>query len=154
MCTCSENIFWYIREVEVFTSIAIIQFNVNDKPVYDFQKPFFLTFQMTTDMAAFIYVHRSATPQIPDSNIPKMYLEFERMSVYRIDVHEKQPFTVEFVDLPSDVTLDVRMNIFFRKKPKFIYRAVFLSTECSVKNGPALRDVLFGQNILSQIDIF
>ncbi|XP_023313048.1 polycystic kidney disease protein 1-like 2 [Anoplophora glabripennis] len=107
MCTSTENLFWWIKEVEIFTSVAIVQFNVNDKPVNNFQKPFTLTFETHADIASVIDIHRSATPKILDNNTLKTDHDFERMSMHRIDVFKKQPFIIKFIDLPAAVILDI-----------------------------------------------
>lgn len=110
MCTSTENIFWWMRKQELFTSIAVIQFNVNERSISKFEKPFVLTFKTTGNIRSLIKWHEATTPRTPGSGAYRLEQDFEKASVHRIDVHKKQSFVVEFKDLPKNVTLQVRDN--------------------------------------------
>lgn len=110
MCTSVKNIFWWIQEKEIFTSIAIIDFSVYEKSVTTFDKPFLLSFETKSNILSKIKTYEDTTPRRPEKNVSDVEYDFEKMSVHRINAFKLQSFVIEFEDLDADDTLDVSFS--------------------------------------------
>lgn len=107
MCTSIKNIFWWMQGREIFTSIVIINFSINERSFSNFTKPFLLNFETKNNILSKIEIHGDTTPRTLDGNVPKVEYDFEKMSVHRINAYRWQSFVIEFEGLNEDDILDV-----------------------------------------------
>ncbi|KAJ8920176.1 hypothetical protein NQ315_011837 [Exocentrus adspersus] len=114
MCTCPKNIFWWLLKERVFTSTAIVQFNVDEERVTEFHRPFTLSFKTKYGIADNIKEHEGTAPRTVNGSSAR---ESDMISVHRIDVRARESFVVEFTDLPYGAVLDVMVADFH--KPSF-----------------------------------
>ncbi|KAJ8920177.1 hypothetical protein NQ315_011838 [Exocentrus adspersus] len=118
MCTSTKNMFWYSqKKEEVHSSVAIVEFAVNDAVIGSFDEPFLLSFEVGAKARAALRTYEDASPRTPEGGLQGFEKDFERIPMHRIEVYGHQSFVVEFEDLGAGVVLEVAVLDFH--KPSF-----------------------------------
>ncbi|KAG5883722.1 hypothetical protein JTB14_024223 [Gonioctena quinquepunctata] len=113
LCTCKRNPFWWMLGENITTPVSMITFLVGDQIVQQYEKPFLISFKNYQTNFSWIPVHETTTPRQPDASITDGY-DFEKMSMFRIDVYAQQGYIVEFLDLSANDILDVSVTDFVK----------------------------------------
>ncbi|CAH1155986.1 unnamed protein product [Phaedon cochleariae] len=106
LCTSTKNPFWWIKKQPTITSVAILQFQAEQKIIDKFNDPVSIIFENCDTNQTLIY-HNSTTPRLVNTNSNNKESEdLEKFVIFRLDVLKKRGYFIEFQDLAEGVCLD------------------------------------------------
>ncbi|CAH1185339.1 unnamed protein product, partial [Phyllotreta striolata] len=107
LCSSMKNPHWWREDEKIIPPVCILKFHARGRVVSRFSRPFSLT--ITRNESESIVSISAVVPKTYDGTNE----DFERMTVYRIDVFKGQDYFVEFDELGSN-KLKVYVTKFYK----------------------------------------
>nr|XP_023030409.1 polycystic kidney disease protein 1-like 2 [Leptinotarsa decemlineata] len=117
LCTMTKNPYWWILKERIPTTIAMLTFALEEKVISNFVEPFSISFKNNANKSVLL-LHTSRTPSKANSSLASEIYDFERITMFRIDVFRKQGYIIEFEELTANDSFKVHVSDFMKPTPK------------------------------------
>lgn len=107
MCTSKTNPFWW-HEKQIYTDVAILRFEVENKVIESFEKPYTIYFKTNNKTSQLLKLFQTF-PKRKNLGTPRTKEEedFQTLTVFRIDVLKNTRYNLEFFNFTESDCFDV-----------------------------------------------